>query len=142
MHYDDAIIEVLEDDGQLRDIQVPISSAHDYIKLVDSLPELRFRSFTELGGSPSTPDDCIRQFLLGDDMVTGCTKIYVADVQINLWYLSEKEIEMDFLPSDVNSKEKWDAIISLMRHIAMVFSVEIGIYHEGDHESAMCKVRG
>jgi hypothetical protein len=104
------------DCGMLVDIRVYGTSDADYRILLPFLVSHFTARYVRGGVELAVPD---YDTILSDyGNVSVCVKVDVIGVQVNLWFHSEEEMNLDILPDDVNSIEKAAGIVDFVKAIS------------------------
>ena len=106
------------DSGMLLDIRVYGTSEADYRALLPFIVSHFSARYVRDGVELEVPD---YDTILGDyENVSVFVKSDVSRVQVNLWFHSQEEIDLDLLPDNVDSVEKAVGIFDFMKTVAML----------------------
>jgi hypothetical protein len=111
------------DSGILLDIRVYGTSQDDYRALLPFIASHFSAQYVRDGVALEVPNYDV--IVRDSENVSAFVKIDVTGVQVNLWFHSQKEMNLDLLPDDVDSVVKAKSVIDFMKTIAMLLKKRV-----------------
>lgn len=112
------------DSGMLEEIRVYGTTEDDYRRLLSMLATRYHARYTRDDvDQAEIPDYSV--ILRDYEIVSIKVKFLVAGVLVHLWFWSEDEIDLDVLPEDVDSLDKAQGIVDLMKAIARLLNKRV-----------------
>jgi hypothetical protein len=117
------------DRGELLDIMVPNVTVSDWETFLHYLTTHYMLAYEEEGVQKplATFDMIIERY--AETPVT--LKIRIADLNVNCFFFDLEQIEMDVLPTEIDSASKADLIFKFMSDVARLLGKTVLLLHEG-----------
>jgi hypothetical protein len=122
-----------EFDGALRDIYVLATTIDDWSKLYGVLrSRYCLNYFVDLESRP-LPDGIDEAFSVRE-VATPMLQFVVADMTYNAHFFTTAQIELDISPREVDSPERFAALLEVIQFIGNGLQREVRLAHENDWE--------
>lgn len=135
----DILKDVFYQDGSLRDIYVRETTAGDWEKLISFLKSGKYKVTYELDSTESAlPTDFndIRKYM---GVSVQLLSVYIEDIRLNCHFFCTEEIELDLLPSEVETEEKAETILRFMAEIGRLLEKEVILTPENGQASVIVR---
>lgn len=128
--------EIYFRDGSFRDIVIENTSIVDWNSLVCFLNENYKikQKFLENGNEENFINfDFVKKYWSGDGAYMSNASIYLDNIIVNTHFFSDVEIEFDVNPTEINSFEDHQKVVSFIKRLSNLLKKEVFITPEDEH---------